>query len=89
MLRKTHTLKCWPAPFAAQRCGIKNFEIRLNDRHYGVGDVLRLREYDPDRGTYSGEYVEVRVTYMTEFGQKSGYVVLGTTLIRSVTDGPR
>lgn len=42
-----HVLKTWPGPFAAVRDGLKTFEWRRDDRGYEVGDVLRLREWDP------------------------------------------
>jgi hypothetical protein len=76
---RIHDLKCWPEPFAAVRDGSKTYELRVNDRDYRVGDVLRLREWDPRvvaqpegwceraRG-YTGEVEERTVTYMTPGG---------------------
>jgi hypothetical protein len=43
---KKHTLKCWPVFFAPILTGEKPFEIRLNDRDYEVGDILRLEEWE-------------------------------------------
>lgn len=45
-----HVLKTDPHVFQKSWDGLKNFEIRYNDRNYQVGDVLRLRET-----RYSGE----------------------------------
>ncbi len=42
--RQYHVLKTDPEVFQAVLSGAKTFEIRLNDRGYGVGDVLGLRE---------------------------------------------
>jgi len=42
-----HDLKIWPKHFQDVWNGIKTFELRLNDRDYQAGDVLRLYEFDP------------------------------------------
>ena len=53
---------------------MKNFEIRLNDRDYHVGDLVVLKEFDG--GQYTGRELEPKViTYITSFEQKEGYVV--------------
>lgn len=46
-LVKTHELKCWPQYFRYVAEGLKNFEIRKNDREFKVGDRLTLREFTP------------------------------------------
>jgi hypothetical protein len=43
----THHLKTHPGPFADVLAGLKQFEIRKNDRAFAVGDVLVLEEWDP------------------------------------------
>lgn len=77
----THVLKCHPEPFAALRAGIKNYEIRQDDRGFKVGDVLDLREYIPDAGgRYTGKSEVVDVTYISrgpDWGLPVGLVVLG------------
>lgn len=67
--------------FQAQKEGRKNFEIRKNDRDYKVGEILILREYDSETGKYSGRRIFCLITYITDFEQKPGYVVLGTKRI--------
>lgn len=67
--------------FQAQKDGVKNFEIRKNDRDYQVGDVLILREYVSEKGQYTGRKLRCLVTYITDYEQKLGYVVLGTKRI--------
>lgn len=61
-----HELKVWPEYFNALKLGLKNFEIRKNDRDFQIGDTLRLREYDDDEMIYSGEEIEKTVTYIAQ-----------------------
>jgi ASC-1-like (ASCH) protein len=75
-----HELKILPEYFKAQKEGKKNFEIRKNDRGYQVGDLLILEEYDPETNNFTGRNMIVEITYMTDYMQKEGYVVLGTKL---------
>lgn len=42
-----HELKTLTQFFPFVKRGEKNFEIRVNDRNYQVGDTLRLREWIP------------------------------------------
>jgi hypothetical protein len=74
---KTHELKCWTEYFQAVFMREKNFEIRLNDRDYEVGDVLILREYHPKHG-YTGRVTQRKVTYILHYSPfvKDGYVVM-------------
>jgi hypothetical protein len=80
-----HDLKCWPAYFSAVLDGRKTFELRKNDRGYREGDVLLLREYDPDH-LYTGRELRRVVTYVLFGGGLAGptaealsgdYVILG------------
>ncbi len=69
--------------------GIKNFEVRKNDRNYQVGDVLVLNEWEPtdvilNTGDYSGKKVKVRVDYvfyMSELGVNSDYCVMSIRVL--------
>ena len=86
-----HELKTHPPYFAKVYYGEKPFEIRLNDRDFQRGDILILKEYDPEcdkvhaRGEpdpcYTGRWVRAEVTYMTDFEQQNGYVVMGIKMI--------
>lgn len=70
-----HELKIKPEYFAAVVSGDKTFEIRNNaDRNFQVGDTLLLWEWN---GGFTGQTVERTVSYITDFEQKPGYVVLG------------
>lgn len=74
---KIHELKTWPEYFEAVSNGSKTFEIRKNDREFSVGDTITLKEFDPKEDKYTGHTLEVIVTYMTDFEQQPGYVILG------------
>ncbi|GEO70520.1 DUF3850 domain-containing protein [Levilactobacillus acidifarinae] len=76
-MARIHNLKVLPEYFEEQMAGRKRFEIRKNDRDYQVGDQLNLREWDGKK--YTGFCWIVWITYMTDYQQKPGYVVLGTT----------
>lgn len=76
---RIHDLKIAPRYMRAQLAGTKNFEIRKNDRDYKVGDRLWLREWDGSK--YTGRKLTVYVTFITDYEQRDGYVVLGTSPI--------
>ena len=61
-----HDLKTWPEYFSAMRLGIKKFELRANDRNFKIGDILKLEEWSPDTGKYTGRFMLVRVTYLIQ-----------------------
>ncbi|ELT8920266.1 DUF3850 domain-containing protein [Enterococcus faecalis] len=70
-----HELKILPEYFEAVVSGDKRFEIRKNDRKYEVGDILELNEYED--GKYTGNFHVAEITYITDYAQQDGYVVLG------------
>jgi hypothetical protein len=68
-----HELKSWPEFFEPVYTGRKNFELRKNDRHFQVGDVIRLREWRPTeshdwltKGEYTGRECNRRISYILE-----------------------
>lgn len=79
---KVHKLKILPEYYNAQIEEKKNFEIRKNDRNYQIGDWLLLKEYNPKIKKFTERKVMVEVTYITNYQQKDGYVVLGTKYIK-------
>lgn len=85
----THDLKTHPGPFAAALDGRKRFEWRKNDRNFAVGDLLHLREYDPETelgGIYTSRALVVRVTYMVAgpaFGVPDGWCVMSIAKVRT------
>lgn len=58
----THELKILPKYFDAVNCGLKNFEIRINDRNYQEDDELILKEWE--RGKYTGRECRRWVGYI-------------------------
>ena len=72
-----HKLKIDPKYFEDVRLGTKPFEIRENDRNFHVGDKLLLCEYDRDKKEYTGNQLTATITYITDFAQMGGHVVLG------------
>lgn len=72
---RIHQLKIMPEYFKAIASKDKRFEIRKNDRDYKLGDSLLLREYNEDK--YTGNEINAVITYMTDYAQKKGYVVMG------------
>ena len=78
---KKHSLKTWLNPFAAQLKGLKNYEVRINDRDFAVGDFLILREWDEFTEQFTGEELIREVTYMTyggAFGMPKGLCIMST-----------
>jgi len=74
-----HHLKTLPQFFGPIIDGKKTFEVRYNDRAYEIGDILVLEEYDHDKegnGFHTGRSISVTVTYMTDYGQQPGWVVM-------------
>ncbi|MDO8471978.1 MAG: DUF3850 domain-containing protein [bacterium] len=53
--------------FEAIVAGKKKYELRLGDWECHEGDILRLREWDPDTKDYTGREVEKRVGYVKTF----------------------
>lgn len=70
----THKLKIDEEYFDAVENGLKNFEIRYNDRNFEVGDTIILREITKNK-EFTGREIKGRITYLSEFEQKEGYVV--------------
>ena len=70
-----HNLKIKPEYFRNIVAGVKNFEIRKNDRDFHVGDILVLEEYDTN---YTGNFLHAEVIYILDDKQylKDGYVAL-------------
>ncbi len=57
--------KIWPKYFELIKEGKKTFEIRLADFEINEGDILLLREWDPEKKEYTGRELKLKVTYVT------------------------
>lgn len=56
--------KVWPKYFQKILDGDKTFELRLADFKCEPGDVLILREWDPETQEYTGRTLEKEATYV-------------------------
>jgi hypothetical protein len=77
--RTIHDLKTWPIYFEMMQKNLKNFEIRKNDRNFKVGDILRLKEWNPETKKYTGREMAVNVKYIFyggEYGLDVDYVIM-------------
>lgn len=83
-MNKIHEVKTWPEPFQAIIDGLKTFDVRLNDRHYELDDLLCHKEFDPVKGEYTGRTAVTNVKYVQpggQFGVDSRCVVLSISLM--------
>jgi len=77
---RIHELKTWKQYYRDVFRGVKNFEVRKDDRDYKVGDTLLLREYDQVREELTGNKLTRKITYKLVGGQwgiEKGFCVLG------------
>lgn len=75
-----HYLKILPEYYQQTVRGIKQFELRKDDRDYKVGDHVVLQEWDGEQ--YTGrESFQMKIQYILrdcpEYGLKEGYCILG------------
>ncbi|AUR90870.1 protein of unknown function DUF3850 [Vibrio phage 1.151.O._10N.222.46.B1] len=76
-----HNLKIMPCYIEAVLSGEKTFEIRSNDdRGFQKGDTVVMTETLQDgklRLDGKAQFVEAKITYVTNYEQKPGFVVFG------------
>lgn len=75
-----HELKISPEYFDAVAKGIKQFELRKDDRNFQVGDFVTLKEYD--NGAYTGRQLRnMPISYVLrdcpQYGLQEGYCIIG------------
>ncbi len=58
--------KVWPQYFEKVLQGDKTFELRLADWDCQKGDLLVLKEWDPDEKKYTGRVIEKKVGYVAK-----------------------
>lgn len=77
-----HKVKISPKWFEDVKSGLKNFEIRKNDRDYQIGDYITLREWD--RGKYTGRQITRKIQYIYQgdgtYGLSDEYCILGLAM---------
>lgn len=59
--------KLWKEYFDQVASGKKKYELRLNDFNIAEGDILLLREWDREKGEYTGREIEKKVTRVNKF----------------------
>lgn len=86
----THKLKKDPAVFQATIDGIKDYEIRFNDRNFQVGDELHIRETastgeEMEAGApleYTGRMFVRKINgILTGYGLKDGWCILNVSKV--------
>jgi len=56
--------KVWPKYFQLILKGKKTYELRLADWNCEIGDILILKEWNPEIKEYTGRILEKQVTYI-------------------------
>jgi len=56
--------KVWPEYFQKIIDGIKTYELRLADFECNPGDILVLKEWNPETKEYTGREIEKVVAYV-------------------------
>lgn len=82
-----HELKLWPNYFDDVATGKKEFELRNNDRGFKVGQLIKFKEFKPNKtydwdksGYYTGRETIKKVKYVLGdncAGIQTGYAILG------------
>lgn len=74
---QVHELKIEPWYMNDVLSGIKNFEFRINDRNYRIGDEVNLYECLND--TYTGRWYHLTISYILygtgKYGLPDGYCI--------------
>ena len=79
---KLHELKIKSAYAYAKLAGNKMFEIRLNDRDYKVGDIVKYTCTESNIANDKLQNKLYYITFITNYEQKDGYVVFGEKEIK-------
>lgn len=66
MIKMKIEKKIWPKFFEEVIKGNKNFELRLADFECRPGDVLILKEWNPETKEYTGRVIEKKVGYVSK-----------------------
>lgn len=78
---KTVRKKILPRDFADVKARKKNFEIKKDEDHIQVGDILVLREWDRVYRIYTGNELRRKVKYVLrnvpQYGLQDGYCIIG------------
>lgn len=73
-----HELKIEKQYYERVEDGTKTFEIRLNDRGYQKGDIVKLKRWDGELSDclqQSSSVITKQIGYVCSYEQRPGYVV--------------
>ena len=56
--------KCWPEMFQKILSGEKTYDLRLADFEIKEGDILVLKEWNPETKQYTGRVLEKKAGYI-------------------------
>ncbi len=86
-----HVKKIAPPPFFEGVVSLaKTFELRREDDvRYEVGDIITLREWEPERG-YTGREIDVEVTYVLRDypGIEDGWCIMSIRPVATAIETP-
>lgn len=79
-----HKLKLKKKYYKISEQGLKNFEVRKNDRNYKIDDLLLLCEIN-DELKFTGNSHLKQICYILDDSDfvKEGYVILGVEIIHT------
>jgi len=63
--RKIHHLKSWPDPFSQVLDGSKLHEVRSADRNFRSGEIVILKEWDPESKEFTGRSLRAEIGNIT------------------------
>lgn len=84
---RIHPLKSWPAEFYMIRGGHQRATLRVDDRAFKEGDILDLREFNPQAPEYEGMSQHAQITDIQRCGEPpldelpEGWVLLSLHLL--------
>lgn len=61
-----HVIKIYPIYFDKVIKGLKKAELRNNDRDYKPRDIVVMREWCPNKQSYTGNSVTVKITCVND-----------------------
>lgn len=72
-----HVLKILPEYGKEKLQGLKNFEIRKNDRQFAIGDIVQYICPDDEEINFLLSSRTYQICSITDYAQKDGYIVYG------------
>lgn len=64
---EVHDLKCWSIYYGPIARGVQHGDLRVEDRNFGAGDLVLLREWSPNLGEFTGAATLLRIIAVRRF----------------------